>query len=114
MSGDLISRDTTIKMLRDYGDLKFANGEMELSSGIFKAVSYIKNDNIPPSYDVEKVIRQLEKNKEDAIKATVNVCESYQAFGMTRILKELFEEYTRQQIEIVKSGGIEEEKGERE
>ena len=61
MSGDLISKSLTIKLLRNYADLKFANGEPELSGGIFKAVSYIKNDNIPTAYDVGKVIQQLEE-----------------------------------------------------
>lgn len=104
MNGDLISKQALLKEIKDkiipekYGT---TNAVLDVMGAVLRLIG-----EQPAAYDAEKVIQQLEENKEDAIKATVNVCESYQAFGMIRILKELFEEYTRQQIEIVKSGGI--------
>lgn len=120
--GDLISRSFAIKLLRNYADLKFANGEPELSGGIFKAVSYIKNDNIPTAYDAEKVIQQLEekissyelcveiaikeidKNPQNA--STFEVCSLHNNRGYLNGLKRA--------LEIVKSGCIDVgKKGER-
>lgn len=36
MNGDLISRDITIKMLREYAEVKFVCGHIELANGILK------------------------------------------------------------------------------
>lgn len=47
MNNDLISKSTTIKMLREYADQKCVRGEIELANGILKAVCYIENGNIP-------------------------------------------------------------------
>ena len=55
MSRDLISRDTTIKMLREYAEVKFVCGQIELANRILKAVNYIENNNIPTAYDVERL-----------------------------------------------------------
>lgn len=56
---DLISRSVTAKMLRDYAEGKFSNGEIELANGILKAVNYIENDNIPTAFDLESVTEKL-------------------------------------------------------
>ena len=61
MSGDLISRDTTIKMLREYAEVKFVCGQIELANGILKAMNYIENNNIPTAYDVDKVAEQIKE-----------------------------------------------------
>lgn len=61
MNGDLISRDTTMKMLREYAEVKFACGQIELANGILKAVNYIENDNILVAYDVDKVVKQIKE-----------------------------------------------------
>lgn len=52
MINDLISKSTTINMLREYADQKCSVGEIELANGILKAVCYIENGNIPAAnYD---------------------------------------------------------------
>lgn len=61
MNGDLISRNTTMKMLREYAEVKFVCGQIELANGILKAVNYIENDNIPVAYDVDKVVKQIKE-----------------------------------------------------
>lgn len=96
MSDDLISRKAVV----DEISYKFGLGDSLISN----AIQIIKR--LPTAYDVEKVIQQLEENKEDAIKTIEE--NSPSEFHMIKIrdLKELFEEYTREQIEIVKSGGI--------
>lgn len=123
MSGDLISRSLAIKLLRNYADLKFVNGEPELSGGIFKAVSYIKSDNIPTAYDVEEVIQQLEKlissyescvqtcikevDKNSQDLSTFEICSLHNNRGYLNGLKKA--------LEIVKSSGTAVgQKGERE
>lgn len=62
MSGDLISRETTMKMLREYAEVKFVCGQIELANGILKAVNYIENDNIPAAYDMDRVVKQIKEN----------------------------------------------------
>lgn len=59
MNGDLISRETTVKMLREYAEVKFVCGQIELANGILKAVNYIEGDNIPVAYDAEKVLEEI-------------------------------------------------------
>lgn len=120
MSGDLISRSATIENIWSlfnsvYNDsAKFETEETVLARRILVDVQReIERQNT--TYDAEKVIQHLEENKEDAIKAIEE--NSPSEFHMIKIrdLKELFEEYTREQIEIVKSGGITVgQKGERE
>lgn len=90
--GDLISRNALSEKARNY----FISPD--------GALCLIESQ--PTAFDVERVIRQLEKNKDDAIKAIEE--NSPSEFHMIKIkdLKELFEEYTREQIEIVKKGGV--------
>ena len=104
MSDDLISRKETVKMLRDYADLKCFNGEVELANGILKAVCYIENDNIPTAYDVDKVIEKLEELRE--------------MVPVNRLLDDIIKDRPkelgqlmayRKAIEIVKSGGVADE-----
>lgn len=68
MSGDLISRKETERILREYADDVGCNrGEYEMANGILKAVCCMnKPENVPTAYDVEEVIHQLE----DAIMPT--------------------------------------------
>lgn len=96
MSGDLISRKSVV----DEISYKFGLGDSIISN----VVRIIKG--LPSAYDTKKVIQQLEENKENAIKAIEE--NSPSEFHMIKIkdLKELFEEYTREQIEIVKKGGV--------
>lgn len=59
MRGDLISRETTVKMLREYAEVKFVCGQIELANGILKAANYIEGNNIPVAYDAEKVLEEI-------------------------------------------------------
>lgn len=117
MNGDLISRKETERILRAYADDVGCNrGEYEMANGILKAVCCMKEpENVPTAYDVEEVIHQLEENKESVIKTIENLYRKLATLEMADPLKELIEEYTRQQIEIVESGGTAVgQKGERE
>lgn len=71
------------------------------------ALRLIKNQ--PTSYDVDKVVGKLKRNEEDAIKSIMENGKT--EFHLIKIagLKELFEMYTKEQIEIVKSGGVADE-----
>lgn len=62
-------------------------------------------DESPTAYDVDKVIEKMKRNEEDAIKSIMENGKT--EFHLIKItdLKELFEAYTKEQIEIVKSGG---------
>ena len=67
-------------------------------------------DESPTAYDVDKVIEKMKRNEEDAIKSIMENGKT--EFHLIKImdLKELFEAYTKEQIEIVKSGGVADEK----
>ena len=92
MNGDLISRNTTMKMLREYAEVKFVCGQVELANGILKAVNYIENDNIPVAYDVDKVVKQI-KEKSFVPEDRIGVSE----------LKVIMSDKA---VEIVKGGGL--------
>lgn len=69
MQGDLISRDFTVKALREYAEQKHAVGQTELANGILKAINFLeKEENVPTAYDVEKVVTELEEELELAEK----------------------------------------------
>lgn len=108
MRDDLISRKETERILRLYADDVGCNrGEYELANGILKAVSRIIDpESVPTSYDVSKVIEKLKIKEEDAIKSIIEHGKT--EFHLIKImdLKELFEAYTQEQIEIVKFGGV--------
>ncbi len=62
MQNDLISRDFSVKALREYAEQKHAGGETELANGILKGVCFLdKKENVPTAYDVEKVIEHTHK-----------------------------------------------------
>lgn len=104
MSGDLISKQMLSKEIKEkiipdkYGT---SNAVLDVMGAVLRVIWEQQT-----AYDVEKVIQQLEENKEDAIKAIEE--NSPSEFHMIKIrdLRELFEEYTREQIEIVKKGGV--------
>lgn len=66
-------------------------------------------DRQETAFDVDKIVGKLKRNKEDAIKSIMKHRKT--EFHLIKImdLKELFETYTQEQIEIVKSGGIADE-----
>lgn len=66
----------------------------------------IAAENAPTVYDINKIIQQLESNKENIIKITKKVCERYFVPEKGDALVSLFERYTRDQIEIVRKGGV--------
>lgn len=99
MNDDLISRKALLDVFR--------------KNNIFEHITNAEDKNVieivkeqPTAYDVNKVIKLLEENNEDIIKAIEE--NSSSKFCMIKImnLKELFEEYTREQIEIVRSGSL--------
>lgn len=63
-------------------------------------------DEQPTAYDVDKIVERLQESKKEAIKAIDENGKSEYSLIKIKDLKELFEEYTREQVEIVKSGGI--------
>lgn len=95
MSGDLISRQT---LLQEITGEENQRADRLMSTWYADMVS-----RQPAALDVDKVVEQIEKNKRDAIKHIEENSKS--EFAMIKImdLKELFEEYTREQIEIIKS-----------
>lgn len=104
MSGDLISKQALLKEIK--GKVipdKYGTGNAVLDA--IGAVLRVIGEQ-PTAYDVEKVIKQLEENKEHAIKTIRKVCNSYFAPEQADNLVELLEVYTREQIEIVRKGGV--------
>lgn len=101
MSGDLISRSKAIKITEEEMEKKLS---YEVHNAQIDIMFRIKE--MPTAYDVEKVIQQLEENKTDAIKTIRKVCDSCFAPEQAGNLVELLEVYTREQIEIVKKGGV--------
>lgn len=103
--GDLISRSVLIIRLRNASVIPFSKMLLnERHKQILEFEDMIKTQ--ATAYDVEKVIRQLEENKEDMIKAIERNSPSKIYMVKKKDLKELFEKYTREQIEIVKKGGV--------
>ena len=79
MQNDLISRDFTVKALREYAEQKHAGGETELANGILKAVCFLqKEENVPTAYDVEKVVAEWKYSRKEDI-ATCKSC-SYEHY----------------------------------
>lgn len=101
MSDDLISRKQTVKMLRNYADLKCFNGEVELASGILKAVCYIENDNIPTAYDADKVIQKITELQVKIKDKSLAVEDEEYAVMLRGQLRGIAD-----CLEIVKSGGV--------
>ena len=60
----------------------------------------------PTAYDMDKVVEWLKLNKVAVAKAIDENWKSKYSLIKKKNLKELFEVYTREQIAIVKSGGI--------
>lgn len=112
MNDDLISRKAVIENIwslfnNTYNNsLRFETEETKLAKSILSDVQ-TEIENQPTIYDVDNVVKKLKENEEDVIKAIKE--NSISEFQMIKImdLQKLFEEYTKEQIEIVKSGGIE-------
>lgn len=60
-------------------------------------------ENELTAFDLESAIEQLKENEQDVLKAIEENSKSEFEMIKIRDLKELFEEYTREQIEILKS-----------
>lgn len=106
MQVDLISRDFSVKALREYAEQKHAGGEVELANGILKAVCFLeKKENVPTAYSVEKVVAELEDKAEEHR----NIAFDMEAKGFSGIADK---QYAKQlacinAIEIVRNGGKE-------
>lgn len=102
---DLISRRGLIIRLKNGSVIPFSKMLLnEKHKQILEFEDMIKTQST--AYDAEKVIRQLEENKADTIKTIRKVCDFYFAPEQAYNLVELLEVYTREQIEIVKKGGV--------
>lgn len=62
-------------------------------------------DEQSTAYDVDNIIKQLKENEQDLIKSIREVSPSGRYTASADELKSLIEEYTKEQIKIVKSGG---------
>lgn len=94
MENDLISRKAVIDLIENCHVMEDA----------YCLIDYI--NDLPTAYDVDKVVEQSEESKKKAIKSIDENGKSEYSLIKIKDLKELFEEYTREQVEIVKSGGI--------
>lgn len=108
MSDDLISRKALMdKVLQEEydNDIHKDGRAKAIHHGEYQHF-YRTISEMPTAYDVDKVIEKLKKNEEDAIKSIMENGKT--EFHLIKItdLKELFEAYTKEQIEIVKSGGV--------
>lgn len=104
MSGDFISKQALSKEIKEkiipdkYGT---SNAVLDVMGAVLRVIG-----EQVTVYDAEKVIQQLEENKESVIKTIENLYRKLATLEAADPLKALIEEYTRQQIEIVKSGGF--------
>ncbi len=85
MQNDLISRDFTVKALREYAEQKHAGGETELANGILKAVCFLqKEENVPTAYNVQKVVEELERHHDEEIITRKSIIELGLAINIVR------------------------------
>lgn len=62
---DLISRSVAIDLLYKYADQKFVTDGVSIANGILKAKCFIDSkENIPTAFDLDKVIGELEREKD--------------------------------------------------
>lgn len=94
----LIDADAFMKELRL---VTLSNGTLVNT----KSVLFLM-EKYPVAYDLESVIRKLDENKKDVVRAIRDNALSDTSMIRISSLEELFEVYTEEQIDIVKSGGI--------
>lgn len=102
MSDDLIRREKVLSIITPRLN-SFMVGSLEYQR-LYSISEEVKS--IDTAYDVEKVIQQLEENKKTTINVIRKVCDSNFAPEQADNLVKLLEVYTREQIEIVKKGGV--------
>ena len=104
MSDDLISRKTLLDSMDKRYKQKCGIVQDNFAEGFMQMEKLIKEQ--PTAYDSDSVVEKLKKNEENAIKSIMEHGKT--EFHLIKImdLKELFEVYTQEQIEIVKSGGV--------
>lgn len=65
INNDLISRKTAVEKLTEYADSKLQLGRTELANGVLRAIHILENqDDVPTAYSIEKVVEELENEKE--------------------------------------------------
>lgn len=111
MSGDLISRNELIIRLRNESIIPLLDMLFnERHKQILEFEDMIKTQ--ATAYDVEKVIDKLKENEQEITRqleeSAKNAPDAVQETNL-RLTAQLFRDYTKSQIEIVKSGGIEQE-----
>lgn len=114
MSGDLISRNKLIEEINSY-QYDTVSTEMRRAEHIVKAHICGLIEKQPTAYDVEKVIDKLKENEQEITsqleEIAKNAPDEVQKTNL-RVTAQLFRDYTKSQIEIVKSGGSDtEQKG---
>lgn len=107
MSGDLISKSGLMEDFRN---------TITEKSNTFDWLNMISRQKA--AYDVEKVIDKLKENEQEITSHLEEIAKNAPNAVQETTLKvtaQLFRDYTKSQIEIVKSGGIDAgQKGERE
>lgn len=109
--GDFISRNGLITRLRNASVIPFSKILLnEKHKQILEFEDMIKTQ--PTVYDVEKVIDKLKENEQEITRqleeSAKNAPDAVQETNL-RVTAQLFRDYTKSQIEIVKSGGIDSE-----
>lgn len=109
--GDLISRNGLIIRLKNGSVIPFSNMFLnEKHKQILEFEDMINTQ--ATAYDVEKVIDKLKENEQEITRqleeSAKNAPDAVQEANL-RVTAQLFRDYTKSQIEIVKSGGIEQE-----
>lgn len=116
MSGDLISKQALLKEIKK----KIIPDKYGTSSAVLDVIGavlrVIREQTI--AYDVEKVIDKLKEDEQEITsqleESAKNTPDAVQETNL-RVAAQLFRDYTKSQIEIVKSGGIDAgQKGEQE
>lgn len=116
MSGDFISKQALSKEIKEKiipDKYDTSNAVLDVMGAVLRVIGEQQT-----VYDVEKVIDKLKENEqeitshlEEGAKNTPNAAQE----TTLKVTAQLFRDYTKSQIEIVKSGGIDAgQKGERE
>lgn len=107
MSGDLISKQALSKEIKEkiipdkYGT---SNAVLDVMGAVLRVI-----EEQQTAYDVEKVIDKLKENEQEITshleKSAKNAPNAAQETTL-KVTAQLFRDYTKSQIEIVKSGGV--------
>lgn len=83
---DYISREETIKALRNYAEQKHCGGETVLANGILKAVCFIEKEENIPTLDEKEIIRKPFERVIEQLNGLMPI--KFNGFGKTLITVE--------------------------